>query len=158
MLYFVFAFAFTFIGLQPIKSASDVYASESEFATNHLDISTIELSTPVTDLVLNGADLETPEQIAGAYSNHEHKTLIVGHSSTIFQNLKNVELNANIIYNDQQYVVTNIEEKEKSKIDMKEILSESEQETIILMTCSGEPIPNTNGDHTHRLIIMAEKI
>ncbi len=38
---------------------------------------------------------------------------------------------------------------------MSKILAETEVETIIIMTCAGNPLPNQ--DATHRLIVYATK-
>ena len=156
MMYFIGAFAFIAIGLQPAKNSAAVYASESESATSKLQIQSIGLDAPVTTVNLNGDELEVPEEIAGSYSVHQNKTLIIGHSSTIFQKLHLVSIGDNFTFQNKSYQITNITEKPKSDISMKEILKAEAKDTIIIMTCSGDPIENSNGDHTHRLIITAE--
>ncbi|MBR3264055.1 sortase [Candidatus Saccharibacteria bacterium] len=153
--YFVAAFVFLTIGLQPIKNSEAVYASEAESAINVLSIDSISLSAPVKAVMLNGKTLEVPEQIAGAYSVYNNKTLIIGHSSTIFANLKNVKLGEKISYNGKEFTINDIREEKKEDIIMKDILREETTDTVILMTCSGEKIEGTSGDHTHRLIITA---
>ena len=153
--YFVAAFAFIAIGLQPVKNSEAVYAAESETATALLSIDSINLYAPVKPVTLNGKTLEVPEQIAGAYSVHENKTLIMGHSSTIFSGLKSVKTGAEISYNSKIYTITDITEKQKQDIVMKDILKSEEKPTLILMTCSGEKIAGSASDHTHRLIVTA---
>ena len=155
--YFVAAFAFITIGLQPIKDGVAVYAAESETATALLSIDEINLYAPVKTVMLNGKTLEVPEQIAGAYSVHENKTLIIGHSSTIFSPLKNTKTGMEISYNGKKYTITSITEKQKQDIVMKDILQSAEKDTLILMTCSGEKIAGSASDHTHRLIVTAEE-
>ena len=154
--YFVAGFAFIAIGLQPIKDSAAVYATESELATSLLSIDAINLIAPVKDVTLNGKTLEVPEQIAGAYSVHDNKTLIMGHSSTIFANLKDLSVGDEISYSDKKYTITDITEKQKQEIIMKDILKPEEQDTLVLMTCSGEKIEGSASDHTHRLIITAK--
>jgi len=153
--YFVAAFAFITIGLQPVKDSEAVYAVESETATALLSIDSINLYAPVKPVTLNSKTLEVPEQIAGAYSVHENKTLIMGHSSTIFSGLKSVKTGAEISYNSKIYTITDITEKQKQDIVMKDILKSEEKPTLILMTCSGEKIAGSASDHTHRLIVTA---
>ena len=168
--YFVAGFAFIAIGLQPVKDSAAVYAAETEAATSLLTIDDINLYAPVKTVVLNDKTLEVPEQIAGAYSIHENKTLIMGHSSTIFKDLKNTTTgmkiaitgnenttsNKNNTITTKTYTITSIEEKQKQDIDMQEILKAEEKDTLILMTCSGEKIAGSASDHTHRLIITAK--
>ena len=153
--YFIAGFAFIAIGLQPVKDPAAVYATESELATSLLSIDAINLHAPVKSVTLNGKTLEVPEQIAGSYSVHEHKTLIMGHSSTIFSNLKDLSIGDEISYSDKTYTISSIEEKQKQDIDMSEVLSAAETDTLILMTCSGDKIAGSASDHTHRLIITA---
>ena len=155
--YFIAAFAFLTIGMQPVKDPSTVYATETENATGTLTIPNINLNTPVKPINLNGNDLDVPEQIAGSYSVHNNKTLIVGHSSTVFNNLHQLAIDDTIEYAAKSYRITKIEEKSKTAISMKEILKPEETDTLVLMTCSGEQIDGSNGDHTHRLIITATK-
>ncbi len=153
--YFLAAFAFITIGLQPVKSSAAVYATEAETATSLLSIDAISLHAPVKKVVLSGKTLEVPEQIAGAYSVYENKTLIMGHSSTIFTRLHELKLGDKISYNGKEYTIRNIEEKQKQDIVMKDILRAEEKDTLILMTCSGDKIEGTASDHTHRLILTA---
>ena len=153
--YFLATLAFVIIGLQPVRSSAAVYATETETASGLLSIDAINLNAPVKKVMLNGKTLEVPEQIAGAYSVHENKTLIIGHSSTIFKDLKNTTIGMKITYSGKEYTIRNIEEKLKQDIVMKDILKAEEKDTLVLMTCSGEKIDGTSSDHTHRLIITA---
>ena len=154
--YFLAAFLVANIGIHIIKSSNAVYAQESATASEILSIPAISLEAPVATIQYTGSNLNVPEQIAGSYSVHHNKTLIFGHSSTIFTNLKYLNLGDALIYHEKLYQITKIEEKPKVQISMKEILQEEKTDTIIVLTCSGEAIPDTNGDHTHRLIITAE--
>ena len=158
LVYFVAGFAFIAIGLQPVKSAEAVYATESETAEEHLDIPSIYLSAPVKITSVVDNNLVIPEQIAASFSMHDNKTLIMGHSSSVFKNLKDLSLGDEIVYNDATYKIALIEEKAKGDINMSDILRSEDTPTIVLMTCSGEKIEGTSGDHTHRLIITAEKL
>lgn len=156
LIYFVAGFAFLAIGLQPVKSAEAVYATEAESAEEYLEIPAISLSTPVKISTLTGSDLSVPEQIAASYSMHDNKYFIFGHSSSVFKDIKNLQIGNQIIYQGQSYKVSLVEEKAKANVNMDDILASADIPTIILMTCSGEKIEGTNGDHTHRIIVTAE--
>ena len=156
VIYFLAAFMVANIGIHLIKSSNAVYAQEAAAATESLSIPSISLEAPVAVIQYTGSNLNVPEQIAGSYSVHENKTLLFGHSSTIFSGLKYLHIGDTITYRNNTYVISSIEEKPKAKISMKDILQAEEKDTIVLMTCSGDAIPGTNGDHTHRLILTAE--
>ena len=156
-IYLVAALAFIYFGLQPATTPEEVYAKEAESAITTLTIPTNSQDSqnlPVKKISKIGKDLEVPEQIVGTYSTNENKTLLIGHSSTAFKNLKELQQDNKIIYNGKEYTVATIEEKPKQDISMKELLKSEERDTIILMTCSGEKIANSE-DYTHRLIITA---
>ncbi len=154
--YAIFAFAFITIGLQPIRSAEVAYADESAVADATITIDAIGLDAPVMQSAINENTLSVPEQIAASYSTTQTKTLIFGHSSTVFKDLHQVSMGDEIVYRNQTYHVINTKEQRKDEISMSEILAPTKTPTIILMTCSGDLIPGSNGDHTHRLIITAE--
>ena len=156
LVYFIAGFAFLAIGLQPVKSAESVYASEAELAEESLQIPAISLDAPVKISTLTGTDLSVPEQIAGSFTMNKNKTFLFGHASTIFKDLKNLHLSDEVVYNEKHYRITDIVEKPKAEIDMANLLKEEQTDTIVLMTCSGEKIEGTNGDHTHRLILTAK--
>ncbi len=118
-----------------------------------LEMPEINLSTPVEAIDMIDRQLIAPDTIAGVYTPSEHKTFIIGHSSTVFENLEHISLASNFHYNGENYVVISIDTREKSDIDMAAILAPTEDDTIILMTCAGEPLPNQ--DATHRLIVTA---
>ncbi len=154
-MYFLAAFIVASIGIHILKNSNPVYAEEAAQATEKLIVPSISLEAPVAKIQFTGSTLNVPDQIAGSYSVHENKTLIFGHSSTIFQDLKILKIGTEIRYNNNVYRIMSIEEKAKDEISMKEILKEENTDTVVLMTCSGDPIPGTNGDHTHRLILTA---
>lgn len=139
---------YVFIGFQP---ATDVEAKNYP----QLEISSIGLQTPVKNLELVDHQLETPASIAGSYSQNPHKTLLIGHSSTVFNKLQNVQLADNITYDEGSYNITRIETVAKENIDMAELLAASMDDILVIMTCAGEPLPNQ--DATHRLIVYATK-
>lgn len=151
--YFAAGFAFFYFGFKPAVSATDAYAKEAETANSELIIPAINLDIPVTKVGMTDNNLDVPEQIVGSYSVHKNKTLLIGHSTTAFTGLKDLKIGDQVLYNDQTYTVTNIEQKEKASISMKEILKAEEKDTVVLMTCSGEQITKT--DFSHRLIITA---
>ena len=142
-----------FIVGRSIISDRSAYAYEAAEATETLSIESIGLLAPVRPLALINHKLETPERIAGAYAAAENKTFLIGHNTTIFENLKNVKLGDQITYVNKTYTVKNIEELEKSAIDMSELLKSEDAPTLVLMTCAGERL--SANDFTKRLIITA---
>ena len=137
---------YLFIGLQPSLPVNAANLPQ-------LNINSINLNIPVEPLTLNNHQLDVPANIAGSYSQNEHKTLLVGHSSTAFRKLNQLKLGQTIKYNDSAYIITEITTLPKSEVNMTQILSKKPQDTLILMTCAGESLPNQ--DATHRLIITA---
>ena len=121
--------------------------------SGQLTIPSIDLYSDVTNLEYNGQKLETPDTIVGSYSQAKNKTLLIGHSTTVFSNLNQIELGASIEYNGQAYRVIAIDMMPKDEISMQKLLTGAEHDTIVVMTCAGELFDN--GDATHRLIITA---
>lgn len=138
---------FIIIGLQPAKAVD-----AENLPTLH--IPAIGLTTPVEKSTITNSELSVPDRIAGSYSMYPSKTLLIGHSATVFQNLKHLKIGDEITYDQKTYLVTEITEQLKSTISMKEILASASQPTIIIMTCSGQPL--SQNDYTHRLIITAQ--
>ncbi|MBQ6354999.1 sortase [Candidatus Saccharibacteria bacterium] len=157
-LYFLFFAGYVIIGLQPSQSSAseEIVAASSENLAGQLIINSIGLSTPVEKVRLENHTLDVPDKIAGSFSEHENKTFLFGHSSTVFENLKNVKFGDVIDYNDHSYRIVNIEVRKKSEISMTNILKSEEIDTVILMTCSGEALGND--DYSHRLIVTAEVV
>lgn len=118
-----------------------------------LTIDGINLDTPVAPLQLEDHQLIAPAKIAGSYSQNPNRTLIIGHSSSVFRQLSDINLGTTLTYANQTYTVTQIETLPKAEISMQSILATSETKTIIIMTCAGEPLPHQ--DATHRLIVTA---
>lgn len=147
-LYAVFFMAYIIVGLNPAEAAQS-YEISAE-----LNIPSINLSSDVTALQLEDRELKTPDTIVGSFSRAENKTLLIGHSSTVFQNLNKVKLGEEIDYDNRMYIVQKIETLEKSGIDMSKLLARANKDTLIIMTCAGTDLDN--GDATHRLIITAE--
>ena len=145
-LYFVCFAIYLFIGLQPAEAVN--YSISAK-----LEIPSIALNTDVTSLVLNGNKLDTPDTIAGSFSQSRNKTLLIGHSTTVFQHLKEVDLGDTIKYNEKNYTITKLEFKQKSLIDMSKVLENEDKETIVIMTCAGVLLDN--GDATHRFMVTA---
>ena len=140
---------YIFIGLQPTPSVDAAGYPQ-------LEISSINLKTPVVTLELTGRQLVAPDTIAGVYSNAKNKLFVIGHSSTVFKKLEQIHVDDLIIYNNATYRVQDLKTLRKNDIDMKAILQAEEPETMIIMTCAGEPLPNQ--DATHRLIVTATRI
>lgn len=138
---------YLFIGLQPaplVDAAS--YPS--------LEIPAIKLKTPVANVELIDHQLAVPATIAGIYQPFENKLFIIGHSSTVFQDLDHLEIGQVLFYDEQQFTITERTILEKSAISMNALLADAPETTIIIMTCAGDPLPNQ--DATHRLILTAK--
>ncbi|MDO4742368.1 MAG: sortase [Candidatus Saccharibacteria bacterium] len=121
-----------------------------------VEIPSIKLNSDVTTTSMREHRLETPDDIVGSFSRTENNTFLFGHSSGVFKDLDKVKVGDKIIYNDIEYIVSNLGVFEKSKIVMDELLSEREVKTLVVMTCAGEDLGK--GDATHRLIITAVQI
>ena len=144
--YFVLLAMYLVVGLQPAE------ATNYEIATE-LSIPSIGLDSDVTILQVEERELKTPETIVGSYGRARNKTLLIGHSTTVFQDLEEVKLGDVIMYDDAPYKVFAIELVEKAEINMNEILAPADEETLVLMTCAGTLLDG--GDATHRLIVTA---
>lgn len=138
---------YLYFGLQP-----NIPADAASYP--RLVIPGIQLDTPVEELELEDRQLNVPDMIAGSYSSEPNKTLIVGHSSTVFEDLDQLEIGQELTYNDRNYEITYLEVLAKEKISMRKVLAGATEDTLILMTCAGESLPNQ--DATHRLIITAQ--
>lgn len=147
-LFIILAPAYFFSGIQPVSSIEATSYPE-------LNLPGIDLSTPVAPLEMTERQLIAPTNIAGSYSQAPNKQFIIGHSSTVFQNLNQTTLYQHLYYNGSEYTITKIETLAKSEIDMDLILAPAEVDTIVIMTCAGTPLPDQ--DATHRLIITAER-
>lgn len=148
-LVYVLAFAvYLIVGLQPAG------ATEYEVSGN-LTIPAIDLSSDVTELELIDHKLDTPDTIVGSYKKYDTKTFLVGHSTTVFVNLNKVKAGDIIIYNDIEYKITKTEKMLKSDVDMNKILAPTREDTLVIMTCAGEPMGEK--DATHRLVVTAVK-
>lgn len=145
-LYFLAFAIYIIVGLQPAQ------ATEYE-KTGEITIPSIGLRSETVGLELVGRKLETPDVLVGSYTKNENKTLLIGHSTTVFSELNLVQLKDKIIYDGRDYLVNKIENWKKELISMGRLLKAEEKDTIVLMTCAGELLGE--GDATHRLIITA---
>lgn len=143
-LYFVALSIYFLVGLKPAEAAN---------IESRILIPSIGLVSDVERLELENSELSTPDEIVGSFSRNKNKTLLIGHSSTVFTDLKNVKIGDEIVYRDLAYRVSEIELMEKSDISMMKVLSAEDKDTIILMTCAGELYDD--GDASHRLLITA---
>ena len=146
---FLCAFAvgvYLYHGFQPIPVDAE--------QKTQLEIPTIGLSTPVEEVQRQGNTITAPEVIAGVYQENPSRLLLIGHSSTVFQQLHQVKLGDQITYASQTYTVQDIQTLPKAQINMNQILAPTETPTIVLMTCAGQHL--SGHDYTHRLIIEAE--
>lgn len=121
-----------------------------------LEIPSISLSTPVEPLSLENHELISPATIAGSYQRFENKLFIIGHASTVFQNLNQVQEGDLISYDGNTYQIFLLETVAKSDIDMSSIIGNTPTPVMIIMTCAGTPLPGQ--DATHRLLVYASKI
>ena len=147
-MYFLAFAIYLIVGLQPVG------------ATNYsivgaLKIPDINLYSDVAAVELENGHLSTPDNIVGSYSRAENKTFLFGHSSSVFENLKDLSIGDEIHYNSNIYNVSNIATLEKSEIKMNQLLKSESKDTLIIMTCAGTDLGN--GDSTHRLIITASR-
>ncbi len=148
-LYFFAFLIYIVVGLQPAEATNYQISGE-------LIIPKISLESSVTSLKMEGHELKTPDTIVGSYSSAENKILLIGHSSTVFNDLDQLEVSDEIIYDNHKFVISKRETVKKEEVVMPELLEASKKETIVIMTCAGESLDN--GDATHRLIITAEKV
>lgn len=146
-LYVAFFLAFIIYGVIPTNAVVS-YEIDGE-----LSMPSIGLNSGFTKLELGKDGLETPDTIVGSYSKNSNKTLLIGHSTTVFSNLKSVRLGDTFEYNGKTYEVRMIDMVAKNKINMNRVLQSEEKDTIVLMTCAGTLLDG--GDATHRLIITA---
>lgn len=138
---------YLYFGMQPASSLD-----YTDYPT--LSIPAINLKTPVSNIELANHQLEAPATIAGAYLHSPHKIFIIGHSSTVFRDLHQLQIGDLLYYDQRKFLVKNIVTEPKNEVDMSEILSPALSDTIVIMTCAGDSLPNQ--DATHRLIITAE--
>ncbi|MBR2997121.1 class F sortase [Candidatus Saccharibacteria bacterium] len=147
----IFVPVYLIIGLQPATAADP-----TEFNYDTLNIADINLIAPVKPITLNSEHrLVAPDTIAGAYSDSANKTLIIGHSSTIFATLHTAQVGDMIDYADSKYVITEITYQKVEDINMRDVLASTSRPTLVLMTCAGTPV---DGNYPERLIITAEAL
>lgn len=145
--YFLALFAYIAVGFKPSAEAS---------ADNRLFIPAINLQTPVKTVTKNNNKLDVPDEIAGVYNEKHNKTLIIGHSTTVFKNLNNLHPGDAFTFDHENYLITEMVTVPKSSINMTDLLSAADEPTIIIMTCAGTPVSNT--DTTHRLLVTAVQV
>lgn len=146
MISFVLIFGvYIWFGLQPAEAAHTRRPS--------LSIPALGIESDVVETEIINGKLEVPSTLAASYSRNENKTLIYGHSTSVFEKLDNINIGDAIVYNDRTYHVTDITVVKKEDINMYEILSYEDEETIVLMTCDGELYDG--GGASHRLIVTA---
>ena len=146
VLYFVLFILYSVLAFR-VAGASEYMVS------NHLVVPSINLVSDVTTLSLENNKLNTPDSIVGSYSSVDSKTLLIGHSSTVFSDLYKVKVNDSIIYDNQKYTVLSITTNELESINMAKILESTPRDTIIIMTCAGEEFDDCT--FSHRLILTA---
>ena len=106
--YFVTFLAYLIIGFVP-AGATDYIVSA------RISIPAINLLSDVTTLEKDGRTLHTPDTIVGSYSESENKTLLIGHSSTVFKNLDEAEVGDAIWYNGHGYQIVEADTLLKSE-------------------------------------------
>ena len=145
-LYVVLFAIYIIVGLQPAGAANYPVSSK-------LSIPAIDLTSDVTTLQLENHALNTPDTIVGSYSQAEHKTLLIGHSTTVFERLNEIKLGDLIEYDGSDYRVVSTTILPKEEISMNEVLQGADEDTLVIMTCAGQLLDG--GDATHRLMIEA---
>lgn len=148
--YAVFLAAYIIIGLQPVSATS------TNTFIGTLSIPSINLETNVTKLTLKDNQLQIPDDVVGEFHTSKKNHLLLGHSTTIFRDLENLDIGDTVYYGESQYIISTEEIKDKDQVNMKELLKNTGAEKITLMTCAGELLDNQ--DATKRLIITAEKV
>ena len=146
VIYFLSFAIYLVVGLQPVEAVH-------YHISGLLNIPSIDLLTDVTSLKMVDHQLETPDTIVGSFSMDNNNTLLIGHSSTVFDNLINVHLGDEIIYNESYYEIVDMNVLEKSDVDMNEVLADTDVRTVKIMTCTGDDLGG--GDYTHRFILTA---
>ena len=146
-LYILAFLVYVIYGLQPAD------AVDSYDVSGNIYIPSIGLNSDVTTISLEHGELRTPDTIVGSYSRNPNKTLLIGHASTVFENLHDIRLGDKVSFNGEEYTVKSINLSVKEDIDMLELLSNSSKDTIVLMTCAGDTLEG--GDATFRLIVTA---
>ena len=149
ILYIVAFLVYLIVGLQPVGAAEYEISGE-------LIIPSIHLTSDVTTLELINHELLTPATIAGSYSKYDSKTLLIGHSTTVFQDLDQIEVGDVIFYQDAEYKVAEMVTLPKNDVKMGQIIGPTKDDTLIVMTCAGESLGG--GDASHRLIVTATKM
>lgn len=147
-LYFIAFAIYIIVGLQPAQA-------QHYDVVSRLEIPKLGLVSEVASLKLENRKLETPDTIVGSYSRAQNKTLLIGHSTTVFARLNEMEIGDSLDYANNSYKVVAINTLAKEDILMDEILQHEDVDTVVLMTCAGELLGN--GEATHRLIIVAKK-
>ena len=147
MLLYVLAFViYIVIGLQPAQAHYyEIIGS--------LQIPEIGVNSDVAKLHIDHHQLNTPDEIVGSFSRNQNKTFLIGHSTTVFQNLDKIQVGDEIFYNGKVYVVDDTETLAKEDVDMDGLLESEDKDTIVIMTCAGELLGE--GDATHRFIVTA---
>ena len=144
---YVFAFLiYIIVGLSPVDASN---------YDGSITIPSIDLDSEVTKLSLVDHELKTPDYIVGSFSRNEQKELLIGHSTTVFSDLKDIKLYDQIYYNNSTFEVRMIDMIPKSSVSMYDLLASTEKRSIVLMTCAGQMLDN--GDSSHRLIVYAVK-
>lgn len=119
-----------------------------------LEIPAIGLTSDVATLKLEEHTLHTPDNIVGSFSRTGNTTLLIGHSTTIFKDIAELNVGDVIFYGFKKYLVFDKSYVKKDKIDMDKLLTSNNFNSIILMTCAGELY--NDGDASHRLILKAK--
>ena len=122
-------------------------------AAGDLVIPAIALVTEVEELEAEDHRLATPDYVAGAYAAEAGRTLLIGHSTTVFSFLPDVAIGDEIYFRGERFVVTRSVTVLKADVRMGELLRADGAESIVLMTCAGEILEG--GDATERLLITA---
>lgn len=137
------------VGLQPVGATNYIIDTK-------LLIPSISLESDVTKLQLEKNGLNTPDEIVGSFSAEKNKTLLIGHSSTVFSRLNEVNVGDVVRYHEKDYSIIDKVILDKQDIFMTDLLESTKTNTLVIMTCAGEMLEN--GDATQRLLLYAEEL
>lgn len=137
-------------------SGFSVFATTVGVPNAGVEIARIGLSSEVAPVELKNHRLETPEKVAGSYTNG-NKVFLYGHSTGVFAGLAQVAMGDIIAYGEGEsravYRVEEVEILPVGEVNMAKLIADTPQKQLVLMTCAGERL--ADDDYTERLIIYA---
>jgi hypothetical protein len=141
----------------------DLLPAEAINPDFHLSIAGANLAnSPVLNVEKQGTIIPVPDHEIGRFMPiNSNATLLVGHSSGVFKDLKNLTINDEIHLDAETYQIKYIETLPIETIDMNKVLYPDlpalpkNAKVLVLMTCAGDRNVFTN-TYSQRLIIYAK--